>query len=93
MLKDRSKVKKVRKGRLRKRIAERVRGTAERPRVHVFKSNMYLYLQVVDDTANAVFESIVSRMQAGRTPEQAVAEEREASGARAPWLANVVVFQ
>ncbi len=54
MLKDRSKVKKVRKERLRKRIAERVRGTAARPRVHVFKSNLYIYTQVVDDTANAV---------------------------------------
>ena len=54
MLKDRSKVKRVRKERLRKRIAERVRGTAARPRVHVFKSNLYIYTQVVDDTANAV---------------------------------------
>ena len=54
MLKDRAKVKKVREGRLRKRIAERVRGTAERPRVHVFKSNLYVYTQVVDDTKNAV---------------------------------------
>ena len=54
MLKDRSKVKRLRKERLRKRIAERVRGTAERPRVHVFRSNLYVYTQVVDDTANAV---------------------------------------
>ena len=54
MLKDRSKVKRNRKERLRKRIAERVRGTAERPRVHVFRSNLYVYTQVVDDKANAV---------------------------------------
>jgi len=54
VLKDRSKVKRLRKERLRKRIAERVRGTAERPRVHVFRSNLYVYTQVVDDTANAV---------------------------------------
>jgi large subunit ribosomal protein L18 len=54
VLKDRSKIKKVRKERLRKRISERVRGTAERPRVHVFKSNMYVYTQVVDDTKNSV---------------------------------------
>lgn len=54
MLKDRAKVKRARKERLRKRIAERVRGTAERPRVHVFRSNLYVYTQVVDDTANAV---------------------------------------
>ncbi|HWU89041.1 MAG TPA: CHAT domain-containing protein, partial [Kofleriaceae bacterium] len=42
--------------------------------------------EISDDTANGVFESIVKRMQSGRSPEQAVAEEREASGARAPWL-------
>lgn len=60
MLKDRSKVKKVRKERLRKRIAERVRGTAARPRVHVFKSNLYIYTQVVDDTANAVLAAASS---------------------------------
>jgi large subunit ribosomal protein L18 len=54
VLKDRSKVKGVRKARLRKRIAERVRGTAERPRVHVFKSNLYIYLQAIDDASHAV---------------------------------------
>ncbi len=60
MLKDRSKVKRDRKERLRKRIAERVRGTAERPRVHVFRSNLYVYTQVVDDTANAVLAAASS---------------------------------
>lgn len=49
--------------------------------------------EIPDDTANEVFASIVSRMQAGSTPEQAVAEEREARGSTLPWLANVVVFQ
>jgi large subunit ribosomal protein L18 len=60
VLKDRSKVKRDRKERLRKRIAERVRGTAERPRVHVFRSNLYVYTQVVDDTANAVLAAASS---------------------------------
>ncbi len=60
MLKDRAKVKRLRKERLRKRIAERVRGTAERPRVHVFRSNLYVYTQVVDDTANAVLAAASS---------------------------------
>jgi large subunit ribosomal protein L18 len=60
VLKDRSKVKRVRKERLRKRIGDRVRGTAERPRVHVFKSNLYIYTQVVDDTRNAVLAAASS---------------------------------
>jgi hypothetical protein len=49
--------------------------------------------EIPDDTANEVFASIVDRMQKGRSPEQAVAEEREARGKKVPWLANVVVFQ
>jgi hypothetical protein len=40
-----------------------------------------------------VFASIVSRMQQGLSPEQAVAKERVARGSKAPWLAKVVVFQ
>jgi large subunit ribosomal protein L18 len=46
--------KRVRDDRLRKRIREKVRGTPERPRVHVFKSNTYLYTQVIDDSEGKV---------------------------------------
>lgn len=35
--------------RRKQRIRRRVRGTAQRPRLTVYKSNHYLYLQVVDD--------------------------------------------
>ncbi len=54
MLKDKTTEKKVRDDRLRKRIRERVKGTPERPRLHVFKSNAYIYTQVIDDRAGAV---------------------------------------
>jgi hypothetical protein len=49
--------------------------------------------EIPDQDANEVFESIIGRMQAGSSPEQAVAKEREERGGRSPWLANVVVFQ
>jgi len=35
-----------------RRIRARLSGTAERPRVHVYKSNQYTYAQVVDDGAH-----------------------------------------
>jgi large subunit ribosomal protein L18 len=54
VLKDKTSAKKVRNVRLRKRIRERVQGTPERPRLHVFKSNAYIYAQVIDDRAGAV---------------------------------------
>ena len=54
MLKDKTTARKVRDDRLRKRIRERVQGTPERPRLHVFKSNAYIYTQVIDDRKGAV---------------------------------------
>ena len=35
-----------------KRIRARVRGSAERPRLAIFRSNRYCYAQVIDDTKN-----------------------------------------
>jgi large subunit ribosomal protein L18 len=54
VLKDKTSERKVRDDRLRKRIRERVQGTPERPRLHVFKSNAYIYTQVIDDRKGAV---------------------------------------
>ena len=41
----------VREGRLRRhrRVRGKVRGTAERPRLHVFRSNRGIFAQLVDD--------------------------------------------
>ena len=54
MLKNDIVEKRVRDNRLRKRIREKVKGTPERPRVHVFKSNTYLYTQVINDADGTV---------------------------------------
>jgi large subunit ribosomal protein L18 len=54
VLKDKTRERKVRDDRLRKRIRERVEGTAERPRLHVFKSNAYIYTQVINDREGSV---------------------------------------
>jgi len=54
VLKDKTSERKVRDDRLRKRIRERVQGTPERPRLHVFKSNAYIYTQVIDDRKGTV---------------------------------------
>jgi large subunit ribosomal protein L18 len=54
VLKDKTTERKIRDTRLRKRIRERVQGTPERPRLHVFKSNAYIYTQVIDDRKGTV---------------------------------------
>ncbi len=41
------------RARRKKRIRGRVSGTAERPRISVFRSNKAIYAQLVDDTAAA----------------------------------------
>jgi len=46
--------------RIRKRIRKKIRGTAERPRVFVFKSNRYLYTQAIDDDTGTVLASASS---------------------------------
>ncbi|MBN1939084.1 MAG: 50S ribosomal protein L18 [Candidatus Aminicenantes bacterium] len=43
--------------RLRQRIRRKVRGTADRPRVFVFKSNRYIYTQAVNDDTGSVIAS------------------------------------
>jgi large subunit ribosomal protein L18 len=51
------KLKKKAKGRIRRRIKKKIRGTAERPRVFIFKSNRYIYAQVINDEDGKVITS------------------------------------
>ncbi len=43
------------------RVRKRVHGTAERPRLAVFRSNRYIYAQVIDDDAGQTLASASSR--------------------------------
>jgi len=40
-----------RRNKIKRRIRSTIKGTAERPRLSIFKSNKYTYLQLVDDMA------------------------------------------
>ena len=42
-------IKTEKRARLHKKIRSRVTGTAERPRLAVFRSNRYMYAQLIDD--------------------------------------------
>jgi len=54
MITAKYKLKSVRRDRVRRVIRQRVNGTAERPRLVIYRSNRYLYAQAVDDVAHRV---------------------------------------
>ena len=41
--------KNIRRSRIRLRIRKKIKGTAERPRLSVFRSNKHMYAQLIDD--------------------------------------------
>lgn len=45
--------KRLRRDRIRRRIRATIRGTAERPRLCIYKSNKHVYAQLIDDLAGA----------------------------------------
>ena len=49
MHKDKVDIKKTARGRIRKRIRKKIHGTGEKPRIFVYKSNKYIYAQVIND--------------------------------------------
>ncbi len=63
MYKNNVVLKKKAKKRIRKRIQKKLKGTLERPRIYVNKSNRYIYLQVIDDTKGAVLATASTLMK------------------------------
>jgi large subunit ribosomal protein L18 len=59
--------KKALRERRHRRIRAKVKGTAEKPRLTVFRSNKYLYAQLIDDDANATLASATSLDVKGKT--------------------------
>lgn len=66
----RPKTRKARRQRRHLRVRKKVSGTAERPRLVVFRSLKHVYAQLVDDTAGRVLTG-TSDMTKGFTPEGA----------------------
>ncbi len=67
----------VRRQKLRWRIRAKVKGTAQKPRLSVFRSNRDIYAQLIDDTTGTTLASANSRAkditaQAGNKVEKAM---------------------
>lgn len=97
-------VKKTREKRLRRkrahlRVRSKVRGSAERPRLAVFKSRRYIYAQVIDDDRGVTLASAASLEPSLRAQLEGSAGGRDAARlvgetlaerAKAQGLAKVV---
>lgn len=57
------------RGRVRRhrRVRKRLGGTAQRPRLAVFRSNRYIYAQIIDDVAGRTLASASSQERALRS--------------------------
>ena len=73
-----------------KRVRAKISGTAERPRLNVFRSNLNIYAQIIDDTtgktlvaansAEKAFEGKVGNKDAARKVGQMIAERAKDKG-------------
>lgn len=52
------KTKKLKKEIRHRRVRAKIFGTAERPRLSVFKSNKHLYIQLIDDNSGSTLSSV-----------------------------------
>ena len=66
MLVNRRKKKEKRRQAAHRRVRRRVAGTRERPRLTVFRSNVHLHLQVIDDGDGVTLVSVSTREKAFR---------------------------
>lgn len=53
-----------RRKRIHMRIRNRIQGTAERPRLNIFRSNRFIYAQVIDDVAGVTLTQASSKEEA-----------------------------
>lgn len=57
-MKSITKIKTEKRDRIKKRIRSGVFGTAEKPRLSVYRSNKNIYVQAIDDTAGVTIASV-----------------------------------
>ena len=68
-----------RRQRIRYRIRRKIKGTAERPRLSIFRSNKGIYGQLVDDV-NGVTLASASTLESGASTEGTKTEQSKAVG-------------
>ena len=73
------------------RVRGKISGTAERPRLNIYRSNTNIYAQVIDDVAGVTLASASSLKESGSKSEQATkVGEAIAKAAQAKGIEEVV---
>ncbi|MCX6291364.1 MAG: 50S ribosomal protein L18 [Bacteroidetes bacterium] len=83
--------KQLRRNSIRERIRKAIKGTAERPRLSVFRSNKQIYVQIIDDIAGLTiaaassaskdFEGVKgNKVEIAKAVGKAIAEKATQSG-------------
>lgn len=76
-----------------RRIRSRVFGTATRPRLAVFKSNRFIYAQLIDDEEGTTLASVSSKeIRSGKPRERAGAVGKEIARRAKEKKVKAVVF-
>lgn len=86
-------IKLAKRFRIKKRIRSQVKGTADRPRFTVFRSNKSIYAQLVDDTSRTTVVSASDRkMKDGSKAERAAKVGETIAKLALEKKINTVVF-
>lgn len=64
---EKTQYKKAKRVSRHKRIRAKVSGSAERPRLAVFRSNRFIYAQLIDDVAGKTLAAVDTRKVKGKT--------------------------
>ena len=76
---DKAKKRHTRRKNAHRRLRNRVAGTADRPRLAVFKSGRFLYAQVIDDDRGMTLAQANSREEALRSALEGSAKDKAAA--------------
>ena len=73
LMKTSTQAKTIRRNARHNRIRARVAGTAEKPRLAIFRSNRFVYAQLINDETRTTIASADSRKVKGDTPQERAA--------------------
>jgi large subunit ribosomal protein L18 len=89
---SKTKIKGERRARRHNRIRARISGTEQKPRLSVFRSNKYIYAQIINDDANATIVAASSVGMKGTEMENAKSVGKMIAEAAKAKQVTTVVF-